>query len=720
MDDTEVDFGDGDFGNGVAIDENEEQFHENEAISAVAETEEGFMVEEEDDYEDLYNDVNVGEGLFNNNNNNNNKSISDVHMNDELLGFSKVKEEMKNEGKDAVGVNGGQELGFKDVKLEGYGGDTEVKDGGLGGGVPKSSSAAENVFRGNSGVSGGGGMKVELGNSLGRIGEGEGEIRNDGNNGMVAQGVVMQQQQQQQQQLNVGGLGQVGNSEGFKRQGVNGGIVSNGGYSGGNGYGGGGTTTLFVGDLHWWTTDSEVEAEVCKYGNVKEVRFFDEKASGKSKGYCQVEFYEPSAAMACKEGMNGHLFNGKPCVVQLGSTYDIRKLGEAQVNKAQAIAQANLNVPPGGRGMSRGNPLGGTYQDGSNGFVRAPWRPSGPVGGRGPGGMNYRGRGRGRGVIGNGVGTGFGQGMAPNHQMMHPQAMMGGFDPSYGPNMGRMGGYGFPAAPSPPYPGMMNSYPPVGGAGMTGVAPHVNPAFFGRGMPANGMGMMPTAGMDGQGMGMWPDPGTNGWGGEDPSGRVEESNYGEDAASEHQYGDASQDRGRPNAMKEKDMASERDWSGGPPPNRKYRDDRDQASERDVPREKDGHDYEWPERRPHDDRELSRERERPRERDHDRERERGYDRDRDRDQHREERDRDRVRYREDRDRHVDHHRHKDRGSEYEEMDHYRHKDYGTEYDGEWDRGRSSRAYSKSRLPHDEDHRARSRDIEYSKRRRLPSE
>ncbi|KAL2466818.1 RRM domain-containing protein [Abeliophyllum distichum] len=46
------------------MDENEagEQFHGNEAISAVAD--EGFLGEEEDDYEDLYNDVNVGENFL--------------------------------------------------------------------------------------------------------------------------------------------------------------------------------------------------------------------------------------------------------------------------------------------------------------------------------------------------------------------------------------------------------------------------------------------------------------------------------------------------------------------------------------------------------------------------------------------------------------------------------------------------------------------------------
>ncbi|GAB2224973.1 hypothetical protein Droror1_Dr00005754 [Drosera rotundifolia] len=38
------------------------QFNRNEAISAFAD--DGFLAEEDDDYEDLYNDVNVGEGFL--------------------------------------------------------------------------------------------------------------------------------------------------------------------------------------------------------------------------------------------------------------------------------------------------------------------------------------------------------------------------------------------------------------------------------------------------------------------------------------------------------------------------------------------------------------------------------------------------------------------------------------------------------------------------------
>ncbi|KAK9089898.1 hypothetical protein Scep_028980 [Stephania cephalantha] len=683
-----------------------------EAISAVAD--EGFLGEEDDDYEDLYNDVNVGEGFLQtlrvNNNNNNNKETLAYRNNNNNNDIESVVEST------AVSVS-----------IPGVGGELKVeKDMGGVGGVVRMEGHQELGFRGSGGVhggGGGGGMRVELGQSSVKAVEVE---RIERQVSVVQDNMGPQQQLGQVQQQNHG----VGN-EGYGRQGGGGvgggiGIVGSGGGGGGNvggGHGvvgnvsinggggggggvvvgvggGGGGTILFVGDLHWWTTDAQLESELCKYGSVKEVKFFDEKASGKSKGYCQVEFYDPAAAAACKEGMNGHLFNGRPCVVAFASPYSVRRMGEAQVNKNQAAAQAamgqgkQVGVDAVGRGRGNSIATGANYQggDGNRGYGRGNWGRGGGGGGQGMGGRgpvapmrNRMGDMGGRGIMGNG-GSGFGQGLAPTPTMMHPQSMMGqGFDPSYGAHMGRLGGYGgFLAAPAPPFAGMMPSFPPVGGVGLPGVAPHVNPAFFGRGMPGNGMGGMPTAGADGHGMGMWTDPNAAGWGNEDPGGRAGESSYGDDAASDHQYGEASHERGgRPGSVKDKERTSERDWSG--PPDRRYRDDREPASEREMPREKDvGRDHDWSEKRHRDDREPGRERDRERERDRDRER-----------------DRERDRYKEERDRYSDHHKHRERDLDYE---------------NDWERGRAPSSH-KSR--YEEHRRSRSRDVDYGKRRRLPS-
>ncbi|KAL0560656.1 hypothetical protein IC582_001065 [Cucumis melo] len=713
-----MDDGEGGFGEGV---DQIDQFHRNEAISAVAD--DGFLGEDEDEYEDLYNDVNVGEGF-----------LQSLRKNDDL-GF-KREEEPKMEPPAPVPPTSG-------ASIPGIGGGaTEVTGLGDAGGHTVSERVTEGynqipdsrtnemAIRGGVGsgppVGGGVGIRVELGQ-----GSKPNELEERSSNNVAGHQAPQQPQLQPQPQPQhhhqppqSGVLGNPGSveNEGLLRQG--GGVNVNG--VGGNGFGnvgsaggGSGGTILFVGDLHWWTTDAELEVELCKYGPLKEVKFYDEKASGKSKGYCQVEFYDPSAATACKEGMNGHIFNGRPCVVAYASPFSVKKMGEAQVNRNQQIAQATnpqaRRAPNDAVGKIGGSSIatGGNYQGGDNnrGSGRGNWGRGNAhgMGGRGPAGpMRGRGGGMGgRGIMGNG-GNGFGQGIGATPPLLHPQSMMGqGFDPSFGAPMGRMGTYGgFPGAPAPPFSGILSSFPPVGGVGLPGVAPHVNPAFFGRGMPMNGMGMMPTSGVDGPNMGMWSDPSMGGWGSEEQGGgRAGESSYGEEAGSDQHYGEGSHERGPwANSAKEKDRGSERDWSQSS--DRRYRDDRDVGYDRERSKEKDpGPDHDWPDRRPRDDRDIGRERDKDRDRDRDRERSRDYERghherDRERD-----RDRDRDRYKEDRDRYSDHHRYRDREPEHEE---------------DWDRGRSSRTHSKSRLSQEEENRSRSRDADYGKRRRLTSE
>ncbi|ONI30252.1 hypothetical protein PRUPE_1G240200 [Prunus persica] len=429
-----------------------------------------------------------------------------------------------------------------------------------------------------------------------------------------------------------------------------------------------GSTMLFVGELHWWTTDAELESVLSQYGRVKEIKFFDERASGKSKGYCQVEFHDPAAATACKEGMDGYLFNGRACVVAFASPQTLKQMGASYLSKSQGQTQSQQ---PGRRPMNEGVGRGGgvNYQTGDTGgrnFGRGGWGRGGQgVANRGPGGGGpMRGRGGAMGAknmagnpagVGTGANGGYGQGLAgpgfggPVGGMMNPQGMMGaGFDPTY---MGRGGGYG--GFPGPAFPGMLSSFPAVNTMGLAGVAPHVNPAFFGRGMATNGMGMMGSSGMDGHHAGMWNDPSMGGWGGDEHGRRTRESSYGgDDGASEYGYGEANHEKGgRSNApSRERERGSERDWSGNS--ERRHRDEREQDWDRS---------------------------------------ERG--------EHRE------HRYKEEKDSYRDHRQ--------------RERDVG--YEDDWDRGQSSsRPRSRSKAMPEDDHRSRSRDVDYGKRRRLPSE
>lgn len=341
-----------------------------------------------------------------------------------------------------------------------------------------------------------------------------------------------------------------------------------------------GPTMLFVGELHWWTTDAELEGACSQFGRIKEIKFFDERASGKSKGYCQVEFYDPSAAAACKEGMNGHLFNGRACVVAFASPQTLKQMGASYTNRAEGQSQSQTQGRRPNDGMGRGGNGNNQGGDAGRNFGRGAWGRGGQ--GPGPGGP---GRGRGAmgvknmGGVGNGAGGmgGYGRGPGPAYGgppggMMHPQGMMGGgFDPTY---MGRGGGYG--GFPGPGFPGML---PPFPGAMGLGVAPHINPAFFGRGMAPNGMGMMGSSGMDGPHAGMWGDSSMGGWGGDEQDRRTRESSYGgEDGGSEYGYGEANQEKGRSSAAsREKERPSEREYSENT--DKRHRSERDRDWDR---------------------------------------------------------------------------------------------------------------------------------------------
>lgn len=612
-------------------------FHGNEVISAVQDEEQFYG--DDEDYDDLYNDVNVGEGLFQ----------SSVHHGD--ADFSVETEEKRDPTPPPPPLPPPlSRVPPAKVSIPGIAGEPETEkpfnrsgglqepgfDGGAGFSMPVRPSVSPGIVR------------VDPGQTSGKSGEIQGHPSGNtfGNNGFQKVGSGFD------------------NNESYPRPGpiVSGGAGANhpipvtvAGTSasvGGNmNGGGGGGTTIFVGELHWWTTDADLEAELCKYGPIREVRFFDEKASGKSKGYAQVDFFDPAATIACKEGMNGHIFNGRACVVAFSSPHSVRRHSDTPMPRNQQTmpqVQPQTGFVQRGRGGG-GAHFGGNYGRGGGGSGGGNWGRGG-MGNRGPM-MNMRNRVGpvgGRGIMGNG-------GMvAPPPAVLHPGAMLGhGFDPTgYGAAMGRMGGGygGFPGGPAAgAFPGMLPSFPPV-------VAPHVNPAFFARGMPTGGMGM-------------WPDPSMGAWGAE------EQSSYGDDAVSDQQYGDGSHG---------KDRGADRDWSG--PSERRQ----SQMTDKDA-----GSGQEWSERRHNDERDAGRMRERDRDLDRDRQREKERERDRDRDRERDrerERERERDRYHDDRDRHGEH---------------YRHREHELERDDDWERGRSSKA------------RSNSREVENVKRRR-PSE
>lgn len=380
-----------------------------------------------------------------------------------------------------------------------------------------------------------------------------------------------------------------------------------------------GGTMLFVGELHWWTTDAELEAVLLEFGRVKNLKFFEEKASGKSKGYCQVEFFDAAAARMCKEKMDGRVFNGRSCVVAFASPQTIKQMGAAQVGKNQQAGQGQSQQGGQGQGKKLDGGMGSRGGAGAGGVDNRGRMGMGRTQGPGMGGRTGQGPGRGRGGLGGrgvmGAGAPFGQGPpgpmgGPPGGMMPPQGMMGqGFDPGFGPPMGR-GGYGMgpggfvPRGPPGHFPGMGPPFPGMG-PGLPAVGPHVNPAFFGRGQNGTGPGMGPT-GMEGH-PGAWGEGPMHGWGGEELDRRM--GVYGEDmGGADYGYGgDMVPDRMR---ARERERGAEGEWTASD--RRRRVEERDGDWDRDRHRERDREGY-------RDALDRTREpRERPREREKDKE------------------------------------------------------------------------------------------------------
>ncbi|KAK9832053.1 hypothetical protein WJX81_002599 [Elliptochloris bilobata] len=122
--------------------------------------------------------------------------------------------------------------------------------------------------------------------------------------------------------------------------------------------GGGGTTAVYVGGLHWWTTDAELEALCREYGELAALRFFEDKSNGKSKGYALVEFTAADSAPRCKEGLNGQPINGKKCVVTYAaSATGAARLGSVAGHGTSILGQGR-GALHGGQGLPPGMPPG--------------------------------------------------------------------------------------------------------------------------------------------------------------------------------------------------------------------------------------------------------------------------------------------------------------------------------------------------------------------------
>lgn len=74
------------------------------------------------------------------------------------------------------------------------------------------------------------------------------------------------------------------------------------------------TTTLYVGNLPWSTTEEALVAWVSPYAQVKGARIITDRETGRSRGFGFVEVEAEGAARAI-EALNGSVLGGRTVTV---------------------------------------------------------------------------------------------------------------------------------------------------------------------------------------------------------------------------------------------------------------------------------------------------------------------------------------------------------------------------------------------------------------------
>ena len=120
-------------------------------------------------------------------------------------------------------------------------------------------------------------------------------------------------------------------------------------------------TALYISDLHWWTTDAEVEAalELTPHGGggaaaLCSLHFYSEKFTGKSRGICRAEFLNAAAAASAAAALHGRAFHGRHCVASLDRPPALNRLSDDSDSCAEAARTPNptRGLGNGGRGAS--------------------------------------------------------------------------------------------------------------------------------------------------------------------------------------------------------------------------------------------------------------------------------------------------------------------------------------------------------------------------------
>ncbi|XP_037507636.1 cleavage and polyadenylation specificity factor subunit 6 isoform X13 [Rhipicephalus sanguineus] len=245
---------------------------------------------------------------------------------------------------------------------------------------------------------------------------------------------------------------------------------------------------LYIGNLTWWTTDQDVTDAISAVGvnDVLDIKFFENRANGQSKGFCIVTLGSDSAVRAVMEKLPKKDLHGQNPVVTTCSRQHLNHFEMQSRKPSQGASSQSREYDEFYRGERRMDRYMGKYDRNSVGYdgkgrgERDPYHlgggndrgpPSSRLGPRGPSpqGRSERSRpfpsqGRmppvGPPLIGQAPPPPQYTPGAPSHTGLHTLPPVSQPPPHPG---------GVPPGPAPPVVPAPNVPPP---------APHVNPAFF--------------------------------------------------------------------------------------------------------------------------------------------------------------------------------------------------------------------------------------------------
>lgn len=141
---------------------------------------------------------------------------------------------------------------------------------------------------------------------------------------------------------------------------------------------------VYVGNLTWWTTDADIADAVLSVGvnDFLEVKFYENRANGQSKGFCCVSLASETSMRTLIDQLPKKELHGQAPVV----TYATKQA----LNQFEAQSKTRPTPPPGGQSMGHRGPPPGNYRGsrpptGSTPYGRPPLLGSDPLRGPPPG-----------------------------------------------------------------------------------------------------------------------------------------------------------------------------------------------------------------------------------------------------------------------------------------------------------------------------------------------